>query len=68
MNVIHSSWLKQSIYVTPIHSKCLGIGFIRNMSKTGFEVAEIQKKDLKRKICILSWKNEFDYFPMSHKI
>ena len=58
----------ESIYLTPTHSKCLGIGFIRNMSTTGFEVAEIQKKDLKRKICILSWKNGFDLFPMSHKI
>ena len=43
----------ESLYVTPIDSKRLGIGFIRNMNTIGFEVAEVQKKDLKRKICIL---------------
>ena len=45
-----------------IDSKRLGIGFIRNMSTSGFEVPEVQKKDLKRKICILPRKNGFCSF------
>ena len=52
----------ESLYMTPIDSKRLGIGFIRNMSTNGFEVPEVQKKDLKRKICILPWKNGFCSF------
>ena len=58
----------ESLYMTPIDSKRLGIGFIRNMSTIGFEVAEFQTKDLKRKICTLPWKNGFALFPMLHKI
>ena len=56
------------LYMIPIDSKRLGIGFIRNMSTIGFEVAEVQKKDLKRKICILPLKNGFALFPTLHKI
>ena len=58
----------ESLYLTPNDSKHLAIGFIRNMNTIGFEAAEVQKKDLKRKICILSWKNGFVLFPMLHKI
>ena len=58
----------ESLYVTPVDSKRLGIGFIRNMNTIGFEVAEVQKKDLKMKICFLPWKNGFALFPMLHKI
>ena len=56
------------LYMIPIDSKRLVIGFIRNMSTIGFEVAEVQKKDLKRKICILPLKNGFALFPTLHKI
>ena len=58
----------ESLYVTPIDLKHLGTGFIRNMNTIEIEVAEVQKKDLKRKICILPWKNGFALFPMFHKI
>ena len=58
----------ESLYVIPIDSKRLGIGLIRSKSKIGFEVAEVQKKDLKRKICILPLKNRFALFPMLHNI
>ena len=54
--------------MTPIDSKRLGIGFIRNMSTIGFEVAEFQKKDLKRKICTFPWKNDLLFFQCCTKL
>ena len=43
----------ESFYMKPIDAKHLGIGFTRNMNTIGFGIIKVQKKHLKRNICVL---------------